>query len=154
MCFLWSFNHVTFACFLLKRRWLHDLCLITTRKRSLGQGNIFCTCLWFCSQWGLPQCMLGYYPPPAPWEQIPQNRHPRGADTPLGQTPLLRSACWEIRSTSRRYASYWNAILLQSMKWEHFESLGCEGEVERWRQFRKVKTIQVFTCNLPWTCRW
>ena len=45
------------------------------------------------------------------------------ADTPLGrhcpsrhppgQTPSpLRSACWEIRSTSGRYASYWNAFLL------------------------------------------
>ena len=35
---------------------------------------------------GLPQCMLGY-------------------------TPLLRSACWEIRATSGQYASYWNAYL-------------------------------------------
>ena len=32
-------------------------------------------------------------------------------DTPLGADPPLRSACWEIRSTSGRYASYWNAIL-------------------------------------------
>ena len=31
--------------------------------------------------------------------------------TPREQTPPLRSACWEIRSTSGRYASYWNAIL-------------------------------------------
>ena len=37
-----------------------------------------------------PQCMLGYHTPP-----------PR---------PLCR-ACWEIRSTSGRYVSYWNAIL-------------------------------------------
>ena len=75
----------------------------------------------------LPQCMLGYTTspweqPPPPQEQAPQeqappgNRHPPGPGTPLGpgtprdQTPPSR-ACWEIRSTSRRYASYWNAIL-------------------------------------------
>ena len=38
-------------------------------------------------------------------------------DTPRKQKPPgsrhpLSSACWEIRSTSGRYASYWNAILL------------------------------------------
>ena len=32
---------------------------------------------------------------------------------PLGQVhPPRSSACWEIRATSRRYASYWNAFLL------------------------------------------
>ena len=36
-----------------------------------------------------------------PWEQTsPGSRH------------LLHSACWEIRATSGRYASYWNAYLL------------------------------------------
>ena len=45
------------------------------------------------------------YPPPAP----PPGPGPPRADTP---SPL-RSACWEIRSTSGRYASYWNAILLR-----------------------------------------
>ena len=29
----------------------------------------------------------GILPPPTLWEQTPQSRHPRGADTPLGQTP-------------------------------------------------------------------
>ena len=55
---------------------------------------------------GLPQCMLGYHPP--------RSRHPPGADPPE-QTPRTRPpwcrACWEIRSTHGRYASYWNAIL-------------------------------------------
>ena len=37
--------------------------LITARKRSLGQGNIFSSmCQEFCSQGGLPQYMLGYHP--------------------------------------------------------------------------------------------
>ena len=40
-----------------------------------------------------------------PWEQtFQEDQAPPRADTP-------RSACWEIRSTSGRYASYWNAIL-------------------------------------------
>ena len=40
--------------------------IITARKRSLGQGNIFRSmCQEFCSRGeGLPQCMLGYHPPP------------------------------------------------------------------------------------------
>ena len=37
---------------------------------------------------------------------------PQWQDRPPWQDrPLLCSACWEIRSTSGRYASYWNAIL-------------------------------------------
>ena len=75
----------------------------TACKRSLRR-LCFYTCLSFCSQVGgcLPQCMLGYTPP--------GSRHPSAADT------SLCSACWEIRATSRRYASYWNASLLKT-KW-------------------------------------
>ena len=49
--------------------------------------------------------------PPGPGTPLPpQTRHPPRVDTPL------RSACWEIRSTSGRYASYyWNEILLKSL---------------------------------------
>ena len=44
---------------------------------------------------------------------------PRTRYTPLGTryappgpgTPPVSSACWEIRATSGRYASYWNAFL-------------------------------------------
>ena len=35
---------------------------------------------------------------------------------PPEDTPL-RSACWEIRSPSGRYASYWNAILFVLFFW-------------------------------------
>ena len=107
-------------------------CLITARKRSFGQGNIFSSvCQEFCSQGGLPQCMLGYHllEQTPPLADTPRTRHPLdqaptlGEDTPpgsgtplgLGTTPRSshppRNACWEIRSTSRRYASYWNVIL-------------------------------------------
>ena len=55
---------------------------------------------------------LGQTPPGSdtPWSRHP---HPE-ADTPQTRHPPhtpLRSACWEIRSTSGRYASHWNAIL-------------------------------------------
>ena len=72
---------------------------------KLGQGNIFSSvCQEFCPRGGLPHCMLGYTTPsprtrgrqPCP---LPRTRHPQ------------RSAGWEIRATSGRYASYWNAIL-------------------------------------------
>ena len=62
---------------------------------------------------GLPQCMGYHHPiPPTPplvvdppGHRPPRHRHPPRADTPL------RSACWELRSTSGWYRSYWNAIL-------------------------------------------
>ena len=40
-----------------------------------------------------------------------KSKHPPGADTPLQADIPQSSACWEIRATSRRYASYWNAYL-------------------------------------------
>ena len=67
----------------------------------MGQGNSFSSvCQEFCSQGGLPHCMLGYTPP--------------RTDTPREQTPPIPScsAYWEIRTTSGQFASYWNAILL------------------------------------------
>ena len=85
----------------------------------------------------LPQCMLGYTTPPGPGhtppEQTPpQTRHPPGSRhslgpgthlPPLGADPPQtrhtprsrhppREADCNIRSTSGRYASYWNAFLL------------------------------------------
>ena len=59
------------------------------------------------------------HPPGAdtPRADIPQSRHPPpGATAPPEQTPPEsrpphRRACWEIRSTRGRFASYWNAIL-------------------------------------------
>ena len=56
---------------------------------------------------GLPQCMLGYHP---------SRPGPPGAGTPPDQAPPPGRACWEIRSMSGRYASYWNAILLNGAK--------------------------------------
>ena len=76
---------------------------------------------------GLPQCMLGYHPPPIPpgAGTTPQSRHPPGTRNPQSRHPPSRQAppqsrhpppprcraCWELRSTRGRYTSYWNAIL-------------------------------------------
>ena len=81
--------------------------IFTARKRSLGQGNIFSSvCQEFCSEGGLPQCILGY---------PPRSRHPLQEQAPpLPSRRPLHSACWETRLTSGRYASFWNAILLCS----------------------------------------
>ena len=75
--------------------------LFTARKRSLGQDNIFIgVCQEFCSQAGSASLHAGI---PPPREQTPPgSRHP--------PTPQWK-ACWEIQSTSGRYASYWNAFL-------------------------------------------
>ena len=67
---------------------------------------------------------------PTPWASTPPGRYtpwqvhplagtlprqvhpPHQAGTPPGQVqPPTSSACWEIRATSGRYASYWNAFL-------------------------------------------
>ena len=66
------------------------LSLITTRKRSLGQGNIFMgVCQEFCSKGGVCLSACWDIPPGAdppkqtpPRGDTPWSRHPPGADTP------------------------------------------------------------------------
>ena len=41
----------------------------------------------------------------------PRSRQPPPEQTPPKSRPPHRRACWEIRSTRGRFASYWNAIL-------------------------------------------
>ena len=65
-----------------------------------------------------------YTPPPSryttprpgkpPWAGTPAAGPgtPSGRYTPRAGTPSRSSACWEIRATSGRYASYWNVFLL------------------------------------------
>ena len=99
--------------FIIFKWYLNELYMhiITTRKRSLGQGNIFSSvCQEFCLQGGLPQCMLGCQPPwqgdtslarRPPWQGRPPT--PWQGDPPP-------SACWDLWSTSGQYASYWNGM--------------------------------------------
>ena len=49
--------------------------------------------------------------PPPPRADTPQEQTPPEQIPPRADTPQCR-ACWEIRSTRGRYATYWNAILL------------------------------------------
>ena len=77
------------------------------RKRSLRR-LCFYTCLLVILLTGegvSAPVHAGIHPPdPRPG---PETDDPPGADR-----PPLYSACWEIRATSGRYASYWNAFLL------------------------------------------
>ena len=110
-------------------------CILVTTCNEVGARLCFytCGCHFVHGGGGLPQCMLGYHPPsPAadtpPKEQTPSSPPPPGSrhppDSPWEQTPLPASpweqtppgssACWEIRATSGRYASYWNAFLFEN----------------------------------------
>ena len=97
-------------------------CILVTTHKQICEGYVFTlVCQSFCSQGGVP----GQVHPEAgtpPGQVHPQDRytprqvHPPRTSTPPGKyTPLDRytpgsSACWEIRATSGRYASYWNAF--------------------------------------------
>ena len=63
-------------------------------------------------------------PPPQEQTPPPQSRLPPQEQTP----PPQHRACWEIRSTRGRYASYWNAILLT--KFFHPVPVGFVGTVQ------------------------
>ena len=79
--------------------------IVITARNEVG-GSV---CQEFCLQWG--DCLIACWDTPP--EQTPPPRK-RGRHTPPGANtpPPRHSACWEIRATSGRYASYWNAILL------------------------------------------
>ena len=75
---------------------------------KLGQGYVFTGVCDSVHRGGV--CLT------ACWDATPPEQTPPsilGADThPWSRHPLPRRACWEIRSMHGRYASYWNAILL------------------------------------------
>ena len=73
--------------------------------KKLGQGYVFtCVCDSVYEGGGSAPLHAGIHPPPTRG----RHTHPRNG----GRHPPQHSACWEIRPTSGRYASYWNAILL------------------------------------------
>ena len=87
---------------------------------KLGQGYVFTRVCDSVQSGGSASVHAGI----PPWEQAPPGSRnpPLGADPPwrpaarhAGIAPLLRSACWEKRSTSGRYASHWNAILVMDV---------------------------------------
>ena len=96
-------HHITGGHFYLYK------CALLLPANEVCEGYVFTpVCQSFCSQGGSASVHAKIHTPfipradhPPPW-----SRPPLGADTPL------RSACWEIRATSGRYASYWNAYFL------------------------------------------
>ena len=103
--------------------------LVTVRKRSLGQGNIFapvCHSVHRGGTWaGTP---LGRYTSRAdtpPWAGTPWQVPPKQVTPPAGKLPgQVRPGRYipqagtpptvhaGLRSTSGRYASYWNVFLV------------------------------------------
>ena len=72
-------------------------CMVTARKRSLGQGNIFTPVCHSVHRGGLPQSMLGYHTPDhAP----PGTMHtpPRTMHTPLPWDHAPRRPCTSPRT--------------------------------------------------------
>ena len=91
-------------------RILLDCVLVTARKLSLGQGYVFTRVCDSVHRVRVP----GQVPPPGMYTpgQVPPHRHTPLADTPPGQVHTSPAMHAGIRSTSGRYASYWNAFLL------------------------------------------
>ena len=89
---------------------LGDSNLITARN-EVAAGLCFYTCLSFCPQGG-GVCHT---------QTSPSGQTPHG-QTPPGQTPPCTVHAG-IRSTSRRYASYWNAFLLFLQRHPLFNSI-------------------------------
>ena len=85
---------------------LDSTAFITGRNEVVAKVIFLQVCV--CPRGGcLPQCMLGCHTPPR-W------RTPPGWRTPLPPPPPPPGeADSSIRSTSGRYASYWNAYLLE-----------------------------------------
>ena len=100
-------------------------CIITDRNEVVAKVMFLQVCV--CPQGGgcLPQCMLGCHTPHPPDGEPPSPRDgeppqmenpPRMENLPQWRTPPRwrpppREADSSIRSTSGRYASYWNAFL-------------------------------------------
>ena len=104
---------------------------ITARKRSWGKVMFLQASVILLT--GGPASVHAGIPPPdqaPPWTRHPLGGDPPGRDPPRTRAPRRRPpgtrppssrmrpprhrACWEIRSTRGRYASYWNASLLCS----------------------------------------
>ena len=100
-----------------------------------------------------PRSTLGYHHIPEktpsqehtpPWEQTPQEHTPRKQTPPGADTPPWCRACWEIRSTRGRYASYWNAILS-----DIFSLPICRSAIRSSHFFKNIPTPG---CSWPFRC--
>ena len=88
-------------------------CFLVTGRNEVVAKVIFLQ-VSVCPQGGggcLPQCMLGCHTPPPRMEEPPQMEEPPRMENPPGWRNPPGKADSSIRSTSGRYASYWNAFL-------------------------------------------
>ena len=69
--------------------------LVTARKRSLGQGNIFTPVCHSVHRGGLPQCMLGYHHPPGPGAHTPPEQSMLG-DTVNARAVRILLECYLV----------------------------------------------------------
>ena len=97
-----------------------------------------------------------------PWHQVhppgpgtpPDQVHPLGPGTPPWDQvhPPQHRACWEIRPTRGRYASYWNAILLFILLWAWRHGSPKERWMSSWTarcpQWTNSYTTQLESWNL------
>ena len=108
---------------------VRTLTIITARKRSLGQGNIFtpvCHSVHggeYLTRYPLPGTRC---PPPGHQVHPPDTRY-----TPPG--PQVHPPPCEIRSTCGRYASYWNAILFMNSAVKARTPLETTTEFSTWK---------------------
>ena len=93
-----------YPCWLLGRYASYRNAFLLPAATKLGQGNVFTGVCNSVHRGGL--CLSASWDTP-PRADTPRSRHPPRADTP----PSPREADSGIRSTSGRYASYWNAFL-------------------------------------------
>ena len=116
----------------LKLAWPRmTIVLFLPAATNLGPRLIFLQACVCPREGGLPQCMLEYAPPGAD-TRLPSICHtPNFEQTPpRGEYPPEQTPSWEqtpprsrippgtdssIRSTSGRYASYWNAFLFKNI---------------------------------------
>ena len=103
--------------------------VITVRKRSWGQGNVFtavCHSVHRVEGVSLTVILPGQNPPPwtdrdpldrdTTWTETPLNRDPTAKrppwtkNTPRTETPPQQRPCCTVKTG--RYTSYWNAFLL------------------------------------------
>ena len=142
-------------------------CIYYCPQRSWDKVMFFTRVCHSVHRGSLSHCILGYTPPrsrtplgadttpptPPPGADPPPEQTPPQEQTPQeetrnpprkkpGRPPPKSSAYWEIRATSGRYASYWNAFLFWS------ESRTCFWTI---REKRKRLFVSRIDCPKP-TC--
>ena len=86
-----------------------SLALITARKRSLGQGNIFYTCLSFCSQAGF--CLSAWWDTPLTMHPPRTMHHPPPPTDHAPPSPQAQSMLGgTVNARAAILCYFWNCI--------------------------------------------